>query len=87
VRRLVGAALLLAALVGAAAAAEAPDTVSVPSGDGNTGLVGYLYRPLAPGPHPALVLLHGRGGLHSSLAKGVYTPATLSRRHATWPEF
>jgi dienelactone hydrolase len=32
-------------------------------------------------------MLHGRAGPYSSLAKGVYTAATLSKRHKEWGEF
>jgi dienelactone hydrolase len=32
-------------------------------------------------------MLHGRAGPYSSLAKGVYTAATLSQRHRQWGEF
>jgi dienelactone hydrolase len=52
-----------------------------------TRLVGYLFEPSGGGPHPAIVLLHGRAGPYSSLAKGVYSAATLSKRHRQWGEF
>ena len=61
-----------------------PRTVHFPSEDHRTRLVGYLFEPKTPGPHPAIVLLHGRAGAYSSLAAGVYTAATLSKRHQTW---
>ena len=32
------------------------------SGDGATQLVGYVFAPLNSGPHPAVVMLHGRAG-------------------------
>ena len=32
-------------------------------------------------------MLHGRSGAYSSLARGVYTAATLSGRHASWGRF
>jgi dienelactone hydrolase len=79
-------ALVLAA-ASAAGAASAPETVHFPSEDGTTSLVGYLFTPAASGPHPALVLLHGRSGPYSSSAHGVYTAATLSGRHAGWAAF
>jgi dienelactone hydrolase len=80
---------LLAVAAGAADAAAVPDPerVHFPSADGKTALVGYLYLPSSDGPHPALVLLHGRSGPYSSLARGVYTAATLSQRHQTWGQF
>jgi dienelactone hydrolase len=78
---LVAAGAVLAA--GLALAAE-PETVHFPSADGSTSLVGYLFLPKGPGRRPAIVLLHGRSGPYSSLARGVYTAATLSGRHLAW---
>jgi dienelactone hydrolase len=49
--------------------------------------VAYLFEPGGPGPHPAIVLLHGRAGPYSSAAKGVYSVATLSKRHQEWGNF
>ena len=63
------------------------ETVHFRSGDRQTDLIGYLFRPSGPGPHAAVVMLHGRGGPYSSLAKGVYTGETLSKRHKFWGEF
>jgi hypothetical protein len=41
-----------------------PDRVVFPSADGQTSLVGYVFKP--EGPHaartPAVVLMHGRAG-------------------------
>jgi dienelactone hydrolase len=62
-------------------------TVHFPSEDHKTNLVGYLFEPVGPGPHAAVVLLHGRAGPYSSLAKGVYSAATLSKRHKEWGSF
>jgi carboxymethylenebutenolidase len=62
------------------------ETVHFRSGDGQTDLIGYLFRPSGPGPHAAVVMLHGRGGPYSSLAKGVYNADTLSQRHKFWGE-
>ena len=67
--------------------AAPPATVHFPSEDGHTRLVGYVFEPAGRGPHPAIVLLHGRAGPYSSLAKGVYTAATLSKRHQEWGNF
>ena len=81
---------LVAVLLGAArfaAAAGEPETVRFPSADGTTTLVGYLFTPDGAGPHPAIVMLHGRSGPYSSAAHGVYTAATLSGRHASWAAF
>lgn len=44
--------------------AQAQEQVHFPSaGDSATELDGYLYRPAGDGPHPALVFMHGCGGL------------------------
>ncbi|HTO61846.1 MAG TPA: dienelactone hydrolase family protein [Bradyrhizobium sp.] len=63
-----------------------PDRVTFPSADGQTTLVGYVFRP--EGPHaarsPAVVMMHGRAGPYSSLADGRYDASTLSRRHQKW---
>jgi carboxymethylenebutenolidase len=70
------------------ATAAVPDTVRFPSGDGSTELVGYVYaQPESTGRHPAVVLLHGRAGVYSSLKRGVYTAQALSARHRMWGEF
>jgi dienelactone hydrolase len=82
-----GGLLLVVLAAGTATAAAAPATVRFPSADGRTTLVGYVFSPDRPGPHPALVLLHGRSGAYSSLAKGVYDATTLSQRHAAWARF
>ncbi len=84
-----GRAVTLAflALAAAAPAAAAPETVHFESADGKTRLVGFLFRPSGGGPHAAIVLLHGRGGPYSSLAKGRYDATTLSKRHKTWGAF
>jgi len=81
-----------------AAARAAPETVYFMSADGVTEIVGYLFHPAGAGPHPAIVLLHGRAGPYSSndnatctlVARGVTSPcsaATLSKRHMMWGEF
>jgi len=81
-------ALVLAAAPAAVSAADTlPETVRFASRDGATELVGYLFRPQGEGPHPAIVLLHGRSGPYSSLAKGVYDAGTLSLRHQWWGRF
>ncbi len=81
------AAVLLVFTVNIASAAVPAEAGSFASRDGKTQLTGYLFRPDAPGPHPAVVMLHGRSGPYSSLAKGVYTTETLSKRHKMWGEF
>jgi carboxymethylenebutenolidase len=62
-------------------------TVHFQSEDQKTMLVGYLFAPSGSGPHPGVVMLHGRGGPYSSLANGVYSAETLSKRHKEWGEF
>ncbi|MFJ9449777.1 dienelactone hydrolase family protein [Herbaspirillum sp. NPDC101397] len=84
----------------ATASAAPPDTVYFPGGDG-TELVGYLFHP--PGNagqqrHPAIVMLHGRGGPYSSnvnaacsrIGRDISSPCntgTLSQRHKMWGEY
>jgi len=80
------------------AALAAPETVAFKSADNTTTIVGYLFRPAGPPPHPAIVMLHGRAGPYSSLdnatctfvGPGVASPCnanTLSKRHVMWGEF
>jgi carboxymethylenebutenolidase len=89
---------LLAALLPVAVAFAAPQTVYFPSADGRTVLTGYLFQPSAPGPRPAIVMLHGRGGPYSSndnadctfVGTGITSPCnagTLSKRHMMWGEY
>ena len=63
-----------------------PERVTFPSADGQTSLVGYVFKP--EGPHsarsPAVVMMHGRAGPYSSLAEGRYDASTLSQRHQKW---
>jgi carboxymethylenebutenolidase len=79
-------------------AVAAPQAVHFPSADGRTELVGYLFAPAGTGPHPAIVLLHGRGGPYSSnvnaactlVAPGHESPcnaSTLSKRHLMWGDY
>ena len=98
-RDIFGSAIAAAFLIAGAAAARAePATVYFPSDDGQTQLVGYLFAPATPGPHPAVVMLHGRAGPYSSndngdctlVAKGVDSDCdawTLSKRHKAWGEY
>lgn len=67
--------------------AGAAETVRFQSADGQTELIGYLFRPSGPGRHAAVVMLHGRGGPYSSLARGAYNADTLSKRHKFWGEY
>ena len=63
-----------------------PEKVSFPSADGTTVLTAYLFRPEtgAAAQAPAVVMMHGRGGVYSSLANGDYNARTISRRHQEW---
>ena len=81
-----------------AASAETPATVYFASGDGHTELVGYLFSPVERGPHPAIVMLHGRSGPYSTnvnadctwVARSVSSDCdatTLSKRHAMWGQY
>lgn len=92
-----GAVCLLAGVGGhdAANAGGAPATVYFASADGKTRLVGYVFAPAAGGPHPAVVMLHGRGGLYSSnvnddctlVAKDNASPCnatSLAKRNVAW---
>jgi len=75
---LIIATLLLA---GAAQAGEAPVGVTFTSyaADGET-ITGYLFRPDDPGPFPAIVALHGCGGLFKRNGQA------FSSRHADWAQ-
>jgi dienelactone hydrolase len=89
------------ACMGCLAAADAqaqPATVYFASGDGTTQLVGYVFAPLNSGPHPAVVMLHGRAGPYSAninedctlVARDVSSPcnaSSLSRRHEAWGNY
>ena len=96
--RAVPIVLLMLTTLPTAAAAE-PDTVFFPSADGKTEIVGYLFRPQTPGPHPAIVLLHGRGGPYSinvnkdctlvsrTNPSAACNAGSLSKRHAMWGQY
>jgi carboxymethylenebutenolidase len=78
------AGLMMATLAGTALAQQ-PERVAFPSADGRTSLTGYLFRPAKSAARmPAVVMMHGRGGVYSSAAKGRYEAATISRRHRMW---
>ena len=71
--------------------AETPvvvETVNFQSADAKTTLIGYVFRGdnQTTTPLPAVVMMHGRAGAYSSLAKGVFTAETLSKRHKYWGE-
>jgi dienelactone hydrolase len=82
----------------ASASATEPETVYFRSADGQTEIVGYLFRPREAGAHGAVVMLHGRAGPYSAnvnadctlVARQVASPcnaATLSKRHMMWGEY
>jgi dienelactone hydrolase len=78
-RRLLTAFLLLAAVT--LARAE-PIQVAIPTGDVSSSpapLVAYLFEPATPGPHPAVVMLHGCGGAYAR-------SGALNARHRMWGE-
>lgn len=86
---------IVLALLSLEVASAAPQTVYFGSADGRAPLVGYLFEPSTPGPWPAIVMLHGRGGPYSSndnsdctfVGAGTASPcnaSTLSKRHAMW---
>jgi carboxymethylenebutenolidase len=85
-------------LFSASAARAEPQTVFFESADGATEIVGYLFKPTTPGPHPAVVLMHGRAGPYSTNdnagctfvgrgARSACNASTLSKRHVMWGEF
>lgn len=73
----------------AAPVSAGPELVEFPAVDADkTKLTGYLYRPAHPAPKaPAVVLMHGRAGIYSSLAKGRYEASTVSMRHRWWAKY
>lgn len=90
--------LIVALALPSAASAGVPETVYLASADGRSEIVGYLFAPAASGPHPAIVLLHGRGGPYSAnvnedctlVARSIKSPcnaSTLSKRHRMWGEY
>lgn len=74
-------------VLSAAALAATPETVTFPSKDGKTQLTGYVFKPAQPGPHPAVVMLHGRAGSYSSLKRGQHNADALTARHKLWGNF
>jgi dienelactone hydrolase len=54
-------AVIIALVALTRAAAAAPELVEIP--EGSTELKAYVYRPAGDGPFPAVVALHGCGGL------------------------
>ena len=84
--RLLSLSLALTAVAAPAAAQKVHvEAVSFPSRDGRTEVKGYVFKADdTPATAPAVVMMHGRSGAYSSLAKGDYGAATLSARHKAW---
>jgi carboxymethylenebutenolidase len=83
--RLLLALLSLLLALPAFAQSSEPRTVTFPSADGHTTLTGYLFPPAGrPKIAPAVVLLHGRGGVYLARAKGNYSSVTLAKGIRTW---
>ncbi|KAB2847849.1 MAG: dienelactone hydrolase family protein [Hyphomicrobiaceae bacterium] len=62
--------------------AAEPSSVKIPTADPALKLNGYLLKPDGAGPFPAVVALHGCGGLFRKEAQG----GRLSSRHADWAD-
>lgn len=84
--RVLSLSLALTTVAAHAAAQEVQvEAVAFPSRDGKTEVKGYVFKADdAPAIAPAVVMMHGRSGAYSSLAKGAYDAATLSARHKAW---
>ncbi len=78
--------MLVLSGVPAAHAETLPERVSFPSADGRTTLTGYVFKPARSQAArvPAVVMMHGRGGVYSSKANGRYDASTLSKRNKQW---
>ncbi|MDP5241178.1 dienelactone hydrolase family protein [Uliginosibacterium sp. 31-16] len=58
------------------------EPVSIPAGGLSSSpapLTAFLFQPVSPGPHPAVVMLHGCGGAYAK-------DGTLNARHRMWGE-
>ena len=69
------AATVLALGLSAVPATAQPELVRIPAEE--VELVAALYRPSGPGPHPAVIALHGCGGLFNRTG-------SPTARHADW---
>lgn len=76
---------MLAVATAPAFAAHAFEKVSFPGrGSSVAALDGYLARPSEPGPFPAVVLMHGCGGLLTKSGRVQTNLAAWARRLADW---
>lgn len=78
-----GLAACLFALMQTLAQAATPEPVNVPPASLSSSpaaLKAFLFQPDSPGPHPAVVMLHGCGGAYAK-------DGTLNARHRMWGEY
>src|SRR6266851_6698465 len=79
-------------------AAAEPETVYFKSADGQTEIIGYLFKPATYAPRGDVVMLHGRAGPYSANvnkdcalvsreAPSICNAGTLSKRHVMWGEY
>ncbi|NSL53894.1 dienelactone hydrolase family protein [Uliginosibacterium aquaticum] len=70
-------------LLSSPAQAATPVPVTLPTAGLSSApapLAGFVFQPASPGPHPAVVMLHGCGGAYAK-------DGTLNARHRMWGEF
>ncbi|PAS95426.1 MAG: hypothetical protein BSR46_17010 [Candidatus Dactylopiibacterium carminicum] len=82
-QRLVELCWALAVVCVPAWAAPLPAEVSIPAAGSSSSpepLRAHLFAPEGPGPHPAVVMLHGCGGAYAR-------DGSLNARHRMWGEF
>ena len=84
--RLLALMVLTFSLAAGYAQAAMVDTVHFPSADGKTILTGYVFAPTGPGPHPAVVMLHGRAGPYSSSKRGQHNQSMEPSRETSAAE-
>ncbi|HEX5125658.1 MAG TPA: dienelactone hydrolase family protein [Rhodocyclaceae bacterium] len=74
---------LCMAIFASSAHAAAPQQISVPTAGVSSSpnpLIGFLFKPEGPGPHPAIVMMHGCGGAYEK-------NGTLNVRHIMWGDY